>query len=68
LGFYKSDDNPNIYIKVVKCEPMMLLLYVDDLFLMGVEHLVLQYKREFSFDFDMKDIGLIHYYFGLEIW
>ena len=35
LGFTKSDASPNLYYKVVKGEPVILLLYVDDLFLTG---------------------------------
>jgi hypothetical protein len=47
---------------------MILLLYVDDLFLTGVEPLIFQCKRELAFEFDMKDLGLMHYYLGLEVW
>jgi len=37
LGFIKSFDDPNLYIKVVKDEPVIILLYVDDLLLTSVE-------------------------------
>ena len=33
LGFTKSDADPNLYYKVVNDEPLILVLYVDDLFL-----------------------------------
>ena len=33
MGFTKSKDDPNLYLKVVEDEPVILLLYVDDLFL-----------------------------------
>ena len=33
LGFTKSDEDPNLYHKVVNDEPLILVLYVDDLFL-----------------------------------
>lgn len=39
---------------------MILLLYVDDLFLTGVECLIIQCKRALSYEFDMKDLGLMH--------
>jgi hypothetical protein len=42
LGFSKSIENPNIYIKIVKNHPVILVLYVDDLFLTGEEHLIVQ--------------------------
>ena len=33
LRFTKSKDDPNLYMKVMDDEPVILLLYVDDLFL-----------------------------------
>jgi hypothetical protein len=48
--------------------PVILLLYVDDLFLTGVESLITQCKKELASEFDMKDLGLMHYYLGLEVW
>lgn len=68
LGFSKCDVDPNIYFKVEKNEPMILLLYVDDLFLTSMEHPIIRSKRELAFEFDMKDLRLMHYYLGLEIW
>ena len=35
IGFTKSKDDPNLYLKFVEDEPVILLLYVDDLFLIG---------------------------------
>eukprot|EP00253_Pinus_taeda_P013786 PITA_13786 len=40
----------------------------NDLFLTGAEVLIVQCKRELTFKFEMKDLGLINYYLGLEIW
>ena len=40
LGFTKSDAYPNLYYKVVNDEPLILVLYVDDLFLTGNEKLI----------------------------
>jgi hypothetical protein len=47
---------------------LILLLYVNDLFLTGVEPLIIQFKRELASKFNMKDLGLMHYYLGLEVW
>ena len=33
MGFVKSDVNPNLYYLVVENEPLILVLYVHDLFL-----------------------------------
>jgi hypothetical protein len=68
LGFSKSHVDPNIYYKVVNNAHVILLLYVDDLFLTGEESLITQCKKELDSEFDMKDLGLLHYYLGLEIW
>ena len=38
LGFTKSDADSNLYFKVVYNHPLILVLYVDDLFLTGAEH------------------------------
>jgi hypothetical protein len=68
LGFSKSYADPNLYFKVVNDAPVILLLYVDDLFLIGAEPFILQCKRELASEFDTKDIVLMHYYLGLEVW
>ena len=44
LGFSKSDVDSNLYIKVEKNEPVILLLYVDDLLFTSVEHLIILCK------------------------
>ena len=68
LGFSKSHADPNLYYKVVNNATVILLLYVDDLFLTGEESLITHCKKELAYEFNMKDRGLIHYYLGLEIW
>jgi hypothetical protein len=45
LGLTKSIANPNIYIKIVQNHPVILVLYVDDLFLTGEENLIAQTVR-----------------------
>jgi hypothetical protein len=68
LGFSKSHADPNLYYKVTKNAPVILLLYVDDLFITGEESLIIQCKKELASKFDMKYLGLMHYYLGLEVW
>jgi hypothetical protein len=41
---------------------------VDDFFLTGEEYLIAQTKRELSTNFEIKDLGLMHYFLGLEVW
>jgi hypothetical protein len=68
LGFTKSITDPNLYIMIVQNHPVILVLYVDDLFLTGEENLIAQTKRELSAEFEMKDLGLMDYFLGLEVW
>jgi hypothetical protein len=41
LGFSKSHADPNLYYKVVDNAPMILLLYVDDLFIIVEEYIII---------------------------
>jgi hypothetical protein len=61
IGFSNNHAYPNLYYKVVNNAHVILLLYVDDLFLTGAESLITQCKKELASEFDMKDLGLMHY-------
>ena len=67
MGFIKSDADPNLYYLVVENEPLVLVLYVDDLFLTKSSRLIEAYKMNLATEFDMKDLGLMHYFLGLEV-
>jgi hypothetical protein len=41
---------------------------VDDLFLTGEEKLIIECKKKLASKFEMKDLGLMHYLLGLEVW
>jgi hypothetical protein len=62
LGFQKSDVDANMYFKVRGNQPVILILYVDDLFLIGDEGIIAWCKRELTSEFEMKDLGLMHYF------
>ena len=68
MGFAKSKVDPNLYLKVIEDEPVILLLYVDDLFLIGNEKQIVECKKKLTKEFEMKDLGLMHYFLGLEVW
>ena len=68
LGFTKSKANSNLYFKVMNDEPVILLLYVDDLILTGEEKLIIECKKRLTLEFEMKDLGLMYYFLGLEVW
>ena len=65
LGFTKSDADPNLYYKVVNDEPLILVLYVDDLFLTENERLILWCKKKLASEFEIKDLVLMHYFLEL---
>jgi hypothetical protein len=67
LGLSKSYVNPYPYYNVVIDALVIRLLYVDDFFSTDAEPLIIQCKRELASEFDMKDLGLVHYYLGLEV-
>jgi hypothetical protein len=46
--FQKSDADANIYFKVRGNQPVILILYVDDLFLIGNEGLIAWCKRDLT--------------------
>ena len=46
----------------------MLLLYVYDLFRIGKEELIEVARRRLSVKFEMKDLGMMHYFLGMEVW
>jgi hypothetical protein len=68
LGFTKSKFDSNLYFKVMNDEPVILLLYVDDLFLTGEENIIMDCKKKLVAEFEMKDLDLMHYFLCLEVW
>ena len=47
---------------------MIIVLYVDDLIPTSDEMLIHSCKEDLAKEFEMKDLGLLHYFLGLEIW
>jgi hypothetical protein len=68
LGFTKSKSDSNLYLKVMNNEPIIFLLYVDDLFLTGEENLITDCKKKLVAEFEMKYLGLMHYFLDIEVW
>jgi hypothetical protein len=46
----------------------ILVLYIDDLFLIGIESLIAECKYALASEFETKDLGMMHYFLGLEVW
>jgi hypothetical protein len=60
LGFTKSQADSKLYFKVMNDEHVILLLYVDDLFLSGNENIIIDCKKKLVAEFEMKYLVLMH--------
>ena len=58
LGFTMSKEDSNLFLKVEGGRLVMILLYVNDLFLIEKVELIKVARRRLSTDFDMKDLGM----------
>ena len=68
-GFYCSSADSNLYIYVEDAIVVLIILYVDDLIITGSRSLLIdEVKEKLSTQFEMTDLGVLHYYLGMEIW
>jgi len=68
LGFTKSEADANLYHIMVEVKPLIIVLYVDDLILTGDDQLIMSCKEDHAREFEMEDMGLMHYFLGMEVW
>ena len=68
LGFTESKEDSNLCFKVEGKRPVILLLYVNDLFLTSKGELFKYARRRLAIEFKMKDLGIMHYFLGMEVW
>ena len=47
---------------------ILIIFHVDDLIFTGDDLLIHSCKEDLAREFEMKDMGLLHYLLGLEIW
>ena len=55
LGFMESKADSNLYYKVEEGNPVILLLYVDDMFVTAEDGLITDTKRKLTVEFKMKN-------------
>ena len=67
-GFSKSKEDSDLYFKVEDEGIMILLPYVDDIFLTGKEKLINECKKNLATEFKMRYLGMMHYFLGLKVW
>ena len=68
IEFYRCHYDPNIYTKKVGGHIIILVLYVDDLILIGSDPKLLTHvKYSIKKKFEMTDLGHLHYFHGLSV-
>eukprot|EP00253_Pinus_taeda_P014468 PITA_14468 len=68
LSFTKSEADVNLYHIMVEGKLSIIVLYVDDLILTSDDQLIKSCKEDLAREFEMKDMGLMHYFLGMEVW
>jgi hypothetical protein len=67
-GFSRFHSDPNVYTKKVGSHLIILVLYVDDLILIGSDSKLLNHvKTSLKKKFEMIDLGFLHYFLGLQV-
>ena len=68
FGFIKNEDEPCVYKKISGSIVVFLILYVDDILLIGNDIPSLQSVKEWLSNFSMKDLGEAAYILGVKIY
>jgi hypothetical protein len=67
-NFSRCHYDPNVYTKKVGIHLIILVLYVDDLILIGSDPKILNHvKNNLKKKFEMIDLGYFHYFLGLQV-
>jgi len=68
LGFRRSPSEHAIYIRPNQGAQLVVGVYVDDLVITGSSSDdIKRFKKEMAAAFKMSDLGLLHYYLGIEV-
>jgi hypothetical protein len=68
LGFRRSTSEHAVYLRGVGARRLIVGVYVDDLVITGGDPRdISTFKEEMKATFKMSDLGLLHYYLGLEV-
>eukprot|EP00253_Pinus_taeda_P023798 PITA_23798 len=68
LGFTKSEADAKLYHIMIEGKSLIIFIYVDDLIMIVDDQLIKSCKEELAREFEMKDMGLMHYFLGMEVW
>ena len=69
-SFVISSIDSNLYMKVRDSMSVtFVVLYVDDLLITGNDlSMISDLKKDLQINFEMTDLGLLHYFLGIEVW
>lgn len=68
MGFKSSDYDSGLFTRITGANTILLLLYVDDMIITGSDSVgISELKRSLQSNFEMKDLGDLHYFLGLEV-
>jgi len=68
IEFMKNEADPSVYVAQVGDVKFFIVVYVDDLILVcNDQNKLLQIKEELSQKFEMKDLGELHFFLGMEV-
>jgi hypothetical protein len=68
IEFMNNEADPNVYVAQVGDVKKKFILYVDDLILVcNDQNKLLQIKEKLNQKFEMKDLGELHFFLGMEV-
>ena len=68
MGFATSKSDSSLFIRKGRLGLVSILLYVDDLVITGTNlDEIDRVKLQLTATFDMKDLGALHYFLGIEV-
>ena len=68
MGFKRCPFENTLYIKENKGNILIIGLYVDDLIFTGNNHYEIEeFRKNMMQEFEMTDLGLLHYFLGIEV-
>ncbi|XP_017629107.1 uncharacterized mitochondrial protein AtMg00810-like [Gossypium arboreum] len=67
-GYVRSESEPTLYVKKEGNDFIIFCLYVDDIiYTSSSTFLVDKFKSQMMNEFEMSNMGLLHYFLGLEV-